>query len=265
MGETCVPLNPQRVIALRLVDNVIALGIKPVGATFVETGIDSLLPQTTQIANIGTRSQPDLESILRLKPDLILGLDWDAPAYKQLSQIAPTVLVASGDDLDWKRWFKIYAEALGRTQEADKIMTTYTWRIADLRKQLGNRLSTTQVSVVSFWADAARIYLKQSFSGQIINDVGLARPIAQNQQKVNENLSLELIPQMDGDVMFLMADRSASKLAEFTNHPLWSQLKVVQQRRVYEVDGEAWVSQWTTVAANRVFDDLYKYLIDEWK
>lgn len=29
MGETCVPLNPQRVIALSLVDNVIALGIKP--------------------------------------------------------------------------------------------------------------------------------------------------------------------------------------------------------------------------------------------
>lgn len=265
MGETCVPLNAQRVIALRLIDNVIALGIKPVGATFVETGIDSLLPQTTQIANVGTRSQPNLESILRLKPDLILGLDWDEPAYKQLSQIAPTVLVESGDDLDWKRCFKVYAEALGRTQEADKIMAAYTQRIANLQKQLGDRLSTTQVSVVSFWADTARIYLKQSFSGQIINDVGLSRPNAQNKQKVNENLSLELIPQMDGDVMFLMTDRSASKLAEFTNHPLWSQLQVVQQRRVYEVDGEAWVAQWTTVAANLVLDDLYKYLINEWK
>lgn len=265
MGETCVPLNPQRVIALSLVDNVITLGIKPVGATFVESGIDSLLTQTTQIVNIGTRTQPNLESILRLKPDLILGLDWDEPTYKQLSQIAPTVLVESSDDLDWKRWFKVYAEALGKTQEADKIMAIYTQRIANLRKQLKHRLATTQVSVVSFWADTARIYLKQSFSGQIINDVGLVRPIAQNKQKVNENLSLELIPQMDGDVMFLMADRSASKLTEFTNHPLWSQLKVVQQRRVYEVDGEAWISQWTTVAANRVVDDLYKYLIDEWK
>ncbi len=265
MGETCVPLNPQRVIALSLVDNVIALGIKPIGATFIETGIDSLLPQTTQIANIGTRTQPNLESILRLKPDLILGLDWNEVSYTQLSQIAPTVLVESGDTLDWKRWFKVYAEALGKTQEADKIMAAYQQRIADLQKQLGNRLSTTQVSVVSFWADTARIYLKQSFSGQIINDVGLSRPDAQNKQTVNENLSLELIPQMDGDVMFLMADSSASKLTEFTNHPLWSQLKVVQQRRVYEVDGEAWISQWTTVAANRVLDDLYNYLIDEWK
>lgn len=65
--------------------------------------------------------------------------------------------------------------------------------------------------------------------------------------------------------MFLMADPSASKLSEFTNHPLWAQLKVVQHKRVYEVDGEAWVSQWTTVAANQVLDDLYKYLINEWK
>lgn len=154
--------------------------------------MDSLLTQTTKIANIGTRTQPNLESILRLKPDLILGLDWDEPTYKQLSQIAPTVLVESSDDLNWKRWFKIYAEALGKTKEADKIMATYTQRITNLRKQLRHRLSTTHVSVVSFWENTVRIYLKQSFSGQIINDVSLSRSTAQNKHKVNENLSLSM-------------------------------------------------------------------------
>jgi iron complex transport system substrate-binding protein len=50
--------------------------------------------------------------------------------------------------------------------------------------------------------------MNKSFSGQILNDVGLPRPPAQDKEKVNENVSLELIPQMGGDAIFLVKGRS---------------------------------------------------------
>lgn len=67
---------------------------------------------------------------------------------------------------------------------------------------------------------------------------------------------------MEGDVIFLLlGGHHESKLAQFTTHPLWSQLQAVKQGRVYEVDSTAWISNWSPVGANLILDDLFKYLI----
>ena len=238
LGKTCVPIAPQRVVVLDILDNVLALGVKPVGATTWDNGnFRTYLPdQTTEIAKVGLLEQPNIESILSLKPDLILGTYWgDAQGiYERLSPIAPTVLVGNGRDIAWKEWLKTYAEALGKTQ----------------------------VSVVSFW-ETVRLYMHKSFSGQILNDVGLPRPPAQDREKVNEDVSLELIPQMGGDAIFLVLGDRTPKLAQFTSHPLWSQLQAVKQGKVYEVEADAWIAGYSPVAANRILDDLFKYLVGE--
>lgn len=266
LGKTCVPVAPQRVVVLDILDNVLALGVKPVGATTWDNGnFRTYLPdQTTEIAKVGLLEQPNIESILSLKPDLILGTYWgDAQGiYERLSPIAPTVLVGNGRDIAWKEWLKTYAEALGKTQEAEKLLSDYNDRIVAFRNQMGDKLSTTQVSVVSFW-ETVRLYMNKSFSGQILKDVGLPRPPAQDKEKVNEDVSLELIPQMGGDAIFLILGDRTPKLAQFTSHPLWSQLQAVKQGKVYEVEGDAWIAGYSPVAANRILDDLFKYLVGE--
>ncbi len=265
LGKTCVPNAPQRVVVLDILDNVLALGITPVGATTWDNGkFRTYLPEkTTAIAKVGLLSQPNLESILGLHPDLILSVYWgDEETYERLSQIAPTVLAGNGKDIDWQEWLKTYAEALGKTQEAQKLLSDYNTRIAAFREQMGEKLSKTQVSIVMFWENV-RIYMNQSFSGQILNDVGLPRPPGQDKEKVNEDVSLELIPKMDGDAIFLVLGDRAPKLAQFTSHPLWSQLQAVKQGKVYEVEADAWIAGYSPVAANRILDDLFKYLVGE--
>jgi iron complex transport system substrate-binding protein len=265
MGETCVPINPQRVVVLDNLDSVLALGIKPVGAAQGLEGDfhSNLKEQTAEIVKVGLGGQLSLERILLLKPDLILGLTWNGEEiYDQLSQIAPTVIAEANLHLNWQEWLKTYGEALGKSQVAQKLLSDYNERIEAFRRQMGERLSQTQISVVNFWAGYVRIYMKESFSGQVLDDIGLPRPPAQDKEKVSENLSLELIPQMEGDVIFLLlGGHQESKLAQFTTHPLWSQLKAVKQGRVYEVDSTAWISNWSPVAANLILDDLFKYLI----
>lgn len=265
LGKTCVPNAPQRVVVLDILDNVLALGITPVGATTWDNGkFRTYLPEkTTAIAKVGLLSQPNLESILSLHPDLILSVYWgDEETYERLSQIAPTVLAGNGKDIDWQEWLKTYAEALGKTQEAQKLLSDYNTRIAAFREQMGEKLSKTQVSIVMFWENV-RIYMNQSFSGQILNDVGLPRPPGQDKEKVNVDVSLELIPQMDGDAIFLVLGDRTPKLAQFTSHPLWSQLQAVKQGKVYEVEADAWIAGYSPVAANRILDDLFKYLVGE--
>lgn len=102
-GETCVPLKPQRIIALDpsyTLDPLIALGIKPIGfASYNGSGEEVLLgvsfDEVKDIKNVGDALQPSLEKVLMLKPDLILTTDYsnDDQKYKLLSKIAPTVSV----------------------------------------------------------------------------------------------------------------------------------------------------------------------------
>ncbi|WP_199329052.1 iron-siderophore ABC transporter substrate-binding protein [Coleofasciculus sp. FACHB-1120] len=264
MGETKVPVNPQRVIVLGNLENVLALGIKPVGATTLGDGNfpSYLRNETEEVAKLGINGQPSMEKILLLKPDLILGWSWDEGIYGKLSKIAPTVFVEGS--ITWKEWLRTFAEALGKTQEAEKLLSNYNHRVETFREQMGDRLSQIQVSVVNFWADQVRIYMKRSFSGLILNDIGMPRPSAQNKDKNSENLSLELIPKMQGDAIFLvLGEGEESKLTQFTNHPLWFQLNAVKQSKVYQVNNDSWIGSWGIIGANRVLDDLFKYLLTD--
>ena len=262
MGETKVPINPQRVIVLGNLENVLALGIKPVGATTLGDGDfpSYLRNQTEEITKLGINGQPSLEKILFLKPDLILGWSWNEQIYDKLSKIAPTVFAEGA--ITWKDWLRTFAEALGKTPEAEKLLSNYNQRVEMFREQMGDRFSQIQVSVVNFWADQVRIYMKHSFSGLILNDIGMSRPSAQNKDKNSESLSLELIPKMQGDAIFLVLEEGKeSKLTQFTNHPLWFQLNAVKQGKVYQVNNDAWIGSWGIIGANRVLDDLLKYLV----
>jgi len=270
MGETCVPVNPQRLVVLTALDSVLVLGVKPVGtATLDMSQFRSFLPEQTEgIESVGLIGQPSLEKIVRLKPDLILGT-YPREIYDQLSKIAPTVIFWEEDEAywNWQNAFKAYADVLGKTQEADQILNEYQQRVGEFRAQMGERLAKTQVSLVNFFATDVRIYFKQCLGGQIVEEVGLPRPPFQDKDEWSvENLSLEAIPQMAGHAIFLLlGGHEPSKLDQFTNHPLWSQLEAVQRGRVYEVDTEVWISGSTPVDANLILDDLFKYLLDEWK
>ncbi|MBW4558805.1 MAG: iron-siderophore ABC transporter substrate-binding protein [Trichormus sp. ATA11-4-KO1] len=270
LGESCVPTNPQRVLALNLLDNVLALGIKPVGTTVWHSGnLLTFLPaeQSQDITSVGLIYQPNIESILKLKPDLILDVYWGQSNYKQLSQIAPVVAAGDGKSIDWKAWLKTYGEALGKQREAESMIEKYNRRIEEFRQQIGEKLSKTHVSLVmSRGGLGYRNYMKRSFGGQILNDIGLPRPPLQNKDSVNEDISLELIPKMAGDVIFLAIGGKDSSndpsIEKLLNHPLWLQLKAVQEGRVYLVDADAWIYGQGIVAANVVLDDLFKYLIN---
>jgi len=266
MGKTCVPLNPKRVVVLHELDNVLALGVKPIGTVTFDHGfIDYLAGRIQGIESVGTYSQPNLEKILLLKPDLIIGATWDGKdIYDKLDRIAPTVFVETREQRSWKSWLTKTAEALGKMPEAEKLLQNYEQRVQKLQQAMGDRSSNTQISVVNFWQNNVRIYMKRSLSGVVLQEVGLARPPAQSKDKIWERLSLELIPKMDGDVIFLLlGGHKESNLAKFKQHPLWSQLKPVQANRVYEVDSSIWIAGWGMIGANLILDDLSRHLVQE--
>lgn len=269
LGNVTVPETPQRVIVLAqtALDSTLALGVKPIAATYAGFPQRSdygnfpgyLANKTEGVANIGHASQPSFEAMLELNPDLILStVDDHRQFYDRLSQIAPTVLVETRANA-----LATYAEALGKTAEAEVLNRSFEARVQQFRQQMGDALQTTEVSVLRFRPGQVRLYMKDSFCGYILEQVGLPRPAAQAKHKFFETVSLEAIPAMDGDVIFYFQDNPQESMAQqVMAHPLWQQLEAVQQGRVYPVSFDTWFLGNGILAANAVLDDLFTYLIN---
>ncbi|MBE9156979.1 iron-siderophore ABC transporter substrate-binding protein [Nodosilinea sp. LEGE 06152] len=268
MGETCVPAEPKRIVTLSAptLNNALVLGVKPIASTyFYQDEVVSSL-QGKGIEFLG-RSQPDLERMLLLKPDLILG--WEVTGseiYSLLSQIAPTVLGRWEGPLSWQEHFNFVAEVLGKTEAAQAAWSDYEQRVKQLKEALGDRYQDQKVSFIHFGSRGIESDVKNSFAGSILNEVGLQRSAAQDVTAPYGIISIseeELLEKADGDILFITTWTGDDQqvLKRLQQKPLWQQLRAVQQNRLYFVSFPAWTGS-SLLAAAAVIDDLYKYLIN---
>ena len=272
MGETCIPRNPQRVITLRPdhLANSLALGVEPIASAFVE-GFPfpkDIQDKVNEIESVGDLNNPNLESILRLKPDLIISNSRVKGIYEQLSQIAPTVVLnLPSPPPSWEEQLASLAQFLDKEDVSKKLIDDYQERIEKLKQALGYRRNQIEVSVANsssefgIWA-----YGEKHYVGEVLSDIGLQRPPAQRGDFFYiENISKEKMPDIDGDVLFFVSfGRKEDKetLNKLRNNPLWQQLKAVQNKQVYFVDGY-WHDAGSIFAINAVLDDLFKYLVNK--
>lgn len=275
MGEARVPASPQRVVVLDTgaLANALALGTKPVGADLGGGAFVGYLGNRVEGIQevVGETGEPNLETILRLKPDLIIGTKaLNEQIYDKLQQIAPTVLAEAHPSQEWKAYVAFVGEALGKPQEAGRLLGDYDGRIAEFKRRMGDRLTKTTVSIVRSRPEGVDLYLKKTFAGSVVAEAGLPRPPAQDRapEKFADNfprVSLELIPQLDGDVLFWVQrnEKEGAGMKTMMEHPLWSQLNAVKQGRVYEVRFDVWVSGWNIIGANLLLDDLFKHLVED--
>jgi len=272
MGTTRITGTPQRVVVLtnEATDSVLSLGVTPVGAVQSWAGdpyYDYIEAELIEVPAVGDELQPSLERIVSLQPDLIIGSKVrQQQVYEQLSAIAPTVF-SETIGATWKDNLKLYAEALNREAEAEAVLAEWDQRVADFRAKMGDRL-TQKVSLVRFLPDAVRIYHKDSFPGQILEEIGLNRPATQDKNEFADEISIEQIAAVEGDILFYFTfasgdrnelDKSTATEQQWLNHPLWRNLEVVQEGNAHGVSDVIWTTAGGFQAANLLLDDLYTY------
>lgn len=267
-GETKIPMKPQRIITLHdstILDPVLALGVKPIGiATYAaEQGVlfrGITEDEVTSIQQVGSAFQPSLEKILMLKPDLIIGREYQKNIYKQLSKFAPTVLVDWGNFTSFKANFRYIAQVLGEEEQADKVLHNYQERVKNLQYRLGELLEKIEVSVIVFTGQNIKSFNGDAVFNQVIDDVGVKRTsIQRNQKEPYLQLSIEDVKKYDADVLFIINESNDSILSYLKN-PLWQHLRAVTNKQVYVVNQGDWFAG-GPLGVNKILDDLFKYLV----
>jgi len=277
LGTTEVPAQPERVVVLdsgTALPVLLSLGVDVVAAPLPDDRVATSLLPAEDLAGVESIGFPEIsfERLAAVQPDVVVGLgDQYADRYAELSRIAPTVIVEN-DLLDWKATTIGLGEAMGLDVEVAAAVADWEADAAMLRSDLGDAV-TTEVSVVRALGDRVRIHTRFHFAGQIIDEVGLARPSSQRTEDEGERLielSLEEIERIDGDVLYVYGagdfgtvggdGQLDANVAALQASPLWDTLDVAVTGRVYAVDFLAW-QQGGLPAAEIVLDDLRRTLL----
>lgn len=269
MGETAIPAQPKRVVALdqSFVDAVLTLETEVVGYTTYR-GIVSGLPDylgplaaahAAEAVPVGQLEEPSLEQIAALQPDLIVSAKVRHEAlYGQLSQIAPTVFSETTGAI-WKDNLRLMGRALGKEELAETRISEYEERAATIGRQIaeasGGALPT--ISIVRFAGeDTVRLYTENSYSGVVLRDVGFPRPPGRpTSEEIAVDVSQERILDLDADHIFVATYPDATTdgpKAQFLTNPLWSRLSGAQ----HDVSDLTWMSAVGIQGAHAMLDDL---------
>ncbi len=259
-GVTEVPVDPQRVVVLEPVqlDTAVALGTIPVGAALfnVAAGVpDYLGPEAAGVASVGTVTEPSLEAIAALDPDLVLGTeDRHAALYDPLSSIAPTVFIASGSD-PWTDNVALVGRALGGEQEAQALLGRYRDRCAEVAETYSTQGLTAQL--IRPRDDVLSLYGPTSFAGSTLECAGFTTPPRDWQDSISVDLSPELVAQAAADHVFVTASDPADPAAIPTAMTV---LGAETFPQLHVVDQAFWIAGVGPLGGMAVLDDIERIL-----
>ncbi|KOX15935.1 ABC transporter substrate-binding protein [Saccharothrix sp. NRRL B-16348] len=268
MGETVIEKRPERVVVLDggELDNVVALGVKPVGVAYPDgapTMPSYIGDKAGNPENVGGITSLNLETIAKLQPDLIIGSQLRAEQqYPKLSEIAPTVFAAR-PGYTWKENFRLNAAALDRSTEAEKLISDYETHAkqvgANIESKTGKRPTVT---MLRFLPGKNRLYAKKSFIGTILIDAGIPQPPASQADDLAVEISTEQIAQADADWILIgtYGDQTKTAQQQVLAGPLWQTLTAVKSGHAKPVSDETWFLGLGVLAAEEVLTDLEQTL-----
>lgn len=276
-GTTEIPAAPQRIIALdnAFLDYAVDLGGTVVGVSDIGGDLvpdylsDEQKALADSVESVGDISDPDLEKIAALDPDLILSSDvrhkdW----YDKLTAIAPTVFSEDTGDT-WQENYLLTGEALGEEAAAQQRLddlASRAERIGERIAESDSDLAGVDVSVVRIKdANTIRLYGEDTFSGSVLKMTGLRRPANQESGYPGQDygmyvVSRENLDQADAGLVLLSVPGPGTDKAEEWRGISGEVLDSATWRgfsgQKVEVDEETWMTSVSPFGADHILTDL---------
>jgi len=238
--------NDVRLASLQFLGEMLALGIKPVGAPKQLLDCRYFDGRTEGIQAIGDSVvTPYLDKLAEIKPDAIV--TFNGFHLADYSKIAHTF------DVTWTMpffdRFRLIADKFGKAEEADRWLDRYGRMVADAKERLSRFLEEKQ-TVSFFWMRG----LPETFQayidvGALYRDVGFRAPraIEAIRERPGHPFKVDVpsdeLPAYAGDHLFVVVSDDPVSRREFdrlTASPAWRSLEAVRRGRVHRLT-EDWL------------------------
>jgi iron complex transport system substrate-binding protein len=263
--EVILNAAPVKIFAPYMEDSLVVLGVKPVGQWSNKgQGQQYLQDDLADVPLVDfTSGLPSPEVVMALQPDLIVlhnSFYAENGVYEQYSKIAPTyVFKQAAGDLDSS--VTILGELLGKQAEAAQGLADYRKKVEEAKATLAPHIQDKKALIIRF--NSRGMFLMGGVYGGFVlaEELGIAKSdLVATENSVD--LSLELLPQIEADYIFLANDTANTGEAfykELTDSVLWKSIPAVKAGQVYDVDDRYWLGG-GIVAYSNVIDDVLKII-----
>ncbi|MGC4378396.1 iron-hydroxamate ABC transporter substrate-binding protein [Fictibacillus sp. Mic-4] len=235
-GPIKVPAHPKRVVVLSsFAGNVMSLGVNIVG-------VDSWSKMNPRfqdkLKNAEEVSDENIEKIMALKPDLIIGLS-TVKNVDKLKKIAPTVTYTYGK-VDYLTQHIEIGKLLNKEKEAKAWVADFKKRAQkageDIKAKIGKDAT---VSVIENFDKQLYVFGNNWGRGTEIlyQEMKLKMPEKVKKMALKKGyyaLSSEVLPEFAGDYVILSTDKKADN--SFQKTSTYKNIPAVKNNRVFEVN-----------------------------
>jgi iron complex transport system substrate-binding protein len=261
-GTFTLDYIPKRIVVLEFsfADALASVNVSPVGIAD-DKDPERVLKQVRDIIgewqSVGTRSQPSLEVISSLKPDLIIAdIGRHEGVYEDLKKIAPTLILPSRRETyeDNLKAAAVIGKVVGKDQEMQARLAKHKIIMQNYATQLPKDFN---VQFVVARADNLFMHPANSYAGGVIKALGLKNPsLEKDDKQSSRQIGLEQLLAINPDYLIVGTYVSPNIIDKWEKEPLWSVLKVARNQHIFRVNGNVWSRCRGIMAAENMAKDL---------
>ncbi len=237
-GPIEVPANPKRVVVVSTyAGNVASLGVNIVG---VDAWAKSNPQFNEYFADVEEISEENLEKIIELDPDLIIGLS-TAQNLDKLKEIAPTVTFTYGK-VDYLEQQLEIGKLLNKEKEAQEWIDDFKERAQKAGEEIKAKIGEdATVSVIENFDKQIYVFGDNWGRGTEIlyQEMNLAMPKKVQEMALKDGyyaLSLEVLPEYAGD--YIIFSKVSTQDNSFQETDVYKNIPAVKNGRVFEANAE---------------------------
>jgi len=163
-----------------LTENLLALGVKPVGAADVKgyNVWDKSAPLDASTPDVGTRGEPSLDAIIALDPDLVVTTtDLPEAVIAQIVKEVPVVALRGSDGTDpigyMRRTVTTLAQATGTQAQGERLLAGFDAKIAAGKEALAKAgRSGAPYVMADGWIDSGTVSVRMFTPGSFFGGLG---------------------------------------------------------------------------------------------
>ncbi len=251
----------KRVVVLEysFLDSLIAVGLPPVGAAIGTQAGDRGAPPYLRlllggITEVGSRAAPNLEVMLRLKPDVIVA---DAFVHKalepNLKAIAPVIMFNSrrGSYDDLQSQSLELGKLVGKEALAKTLLEEQS-RLIQKAKAFANSKAPSFVAAVAT-PTSLTLHSTESFIGSLLEKLGRKNAVKPQGTATQYEVSLEALVSLNPATLALFTGGDEKPITEeWAKNPLWQRLEAVKRNRVFVFDRDLWTRSRGPIALKKI-------------
>lgn len=216
------------------------------------------------VTDIGTREEPDLDTLYAAKPDLIVVEAFDAQdeTIKKLEKRGVPVMATRGADPkdpigNMRKVFSMIGEATGRTERADQVLKEFDQHLATAKQQVTDAdLPTKDFLFFDGWLEAGNLTVRPYSDGALFTEIGKelglkpAWTSSVNKKHgdggVDPDYGLAqtdvegLVAVGDANLFYANDEGAGGYVGALQKNPIWKTLPAVEEGRAHAFPARVW-------------------------